>query len=813
MRAPILWMALGTAFCFALPAGSQTTAVSPHQLYDSLNGVRVDPAAVYPVKQVELFRADVKLTFEEGTLAFLTPVDGRVTGVVFSGHGRAFTAPRDPVEKQQMARFLGVPVLDEEFRSAYIRFSDGAAEELAGQFCRSNLSAQADPAYVAMWNQLLPHLNAPHSLRILADWLSANPRPYFAAALDGVERGMFDFVFDLRREEQVQLGQWHTLDGTRYYDVWASYRTASELPLGSAFRASHYSLETSILPDRSLDGTANVTIRAEREGERLITFELSRLLNVDSVIGPGGEELPFFQNEGLSQRERVVRGNDSLCVVLSEPPHRGREFTLRLRFRGSVISDAGNGVVFVGARGNWYPHLGGPDSFADYDLTLRWPRKLRLVATGTKLDEREEGDFRIGRWRVEKPVPVAGFNLGEYASASVTESGYAVEVFANRQLEQALRRRLAPLAQDIPMGQVTMGPEGPRGRARLEMTMPPPSPADALRQLAREVSSSIRFYEAYSGPFPYRQLNVSQIPGTFGQGWPGLLYVSTFSFLPADAQIRAGLSPAAQEHFSELVPFHEVAHQWWGNVVGWESYRDQWIDEAFANYLALLFADSQKNPGRALRDWLERYRARLLEKRSGEDFSAAEIGPLTLGSRLEDSKSPDGFERVIYPKGTWVIHMLRMLLRDSSGRNPDARFLALMRTLVTKYAYRALSTEDLQREIEAVMTPVMDVEDTHSMDWFFDDWVRGVGIPHYRVKYTVKRLDSGYLVRGKLYQSGVPRGFIAPVPLFVSIGSGKPLPLGAVIASGEETSFHFVTPNAPRKILVDPQMTLLCSVE
>ena len=94
-----------------------------------------------------------------------------------------------------------------------------------------------------------------------------------------------------------------------------------------------------------------------------------------------------------------------------------------------------------------------------------------------------------------------------------------------------------------------------------------------------------------------------------------------------------------------------------------------------------------------------------------------------------------------------------------------------------------------------------------------DDWVRGVGIPHYRVKYTVKRLDSGYLVRGKLYQSSVPRGFIAPVPLFVNIGSGKPLPLGTVIASGEETSFHFVTPNAPRKILVDPQMTLLCSVE
>src|SRR2546422_7911916 len=85
MRALILEMALGSAFCFALPAGSQTTAVSPHQLYDSLNGVRVDPAAVYPVKQVELFRADVKLTFEEGTLGFLTP--DRKSTRLNSSHG------------------------------------------------------------------------------------------------------------------------------------------------------------------------------------------------------------------------------------------------------------------------------------------------------------------------------------------------------------------------------------------------------------------------------------------------------------------------------------------------------------------------------------------------------------------------------------------------------------------------------------------------------------------------------------------------------------------------------------------------------
>ena len=97
--------------------------------------------------------------------------------------------------------------------------------------------------------------------------------------------------------------------------------------------------------------------------------------------------------------------------------------------------------------------------------------------------------------------------------------------------------------------------------------------------------------------FPYRTLSVSQIPGTFGQGWPGLLYLSTYSFLTPQAQQRAGLSSTGQQAFTDIVPYHEAAHQWWGNVIGWSSYRDQWIDEAIANYLALALRRQQKAVG------------------------------------------------------------------------------------------------------------------------------------------------------------------------------------------------------------------------
>jgi aminopeptidase N len=578
-----------------------------------------------------------------------------------------------------------------------------------------------------------------------------------------------------------------------------------------AFHSLHYSLETTISARNSLDGTASVRLRAESGAERVLAFQLSRALTIDSVTSASGEALPFFQNEGMSLQERSVRGNDYLQVVLPQPPARNQEFTLHFHYRGNVIQDAGNGVLFVGSRESWYPHYGDSSEFSSYDFLFRWPRKLRLVATGSKIDEHEEGDFLVGHWKSEKPMSVAGFNLGEYASASVTSGSRSIDIYANRQLEEELSRRIASREPDTiaipagPFGSASTGhPLGPR--------TPTPSPADALKQLGKEIDSSIHFYETFSGPFPFRNLSVSQIPGTFGQGWPGLLYVSTYSFLPSEAQRRAGLSTTGQEHFTELVPYHEVAHQWWGNMVVWSSYRDQWIDEAIANYLALLFADTKKNPDHTLHVWLARYRQQLVEKLPGTTEPAADVGALTLGTRLNSSKSPSAYEETVYSKGSWIIHMLREMLRQPGTKNPDARFIAFLQTLAKKYAYRSLSTDDLRHEVEAVMTPAMDLEGGRSMEWFFEEWVRGTGIPRYRVEFSTHHTEKGLQIRGKLFQTGVPHSFIANVPLYAA-GPGHGTLLGNVVAAGPETLFHFTVAAAPRKITVDPQMTLLCTSE
>jgi hypothetical protein len=806
----------------------------PHKLYDALNALRVDPATVYSVEaenRIRLRRGDATLAFDEGKLGFFVALDGRITGAVFAGRGHALAAPRDPVEKQQMARFLDASVLDEDFTSAYLRFTDGTAEELLAELRDSKLTAQNDPGFAERWKSPLALLNNAQSLRVMNGLIAQNPKPYFYADVDGVVTGPFDVFYDLQRQEPFLLGQLRRSSGRNaggpFYDVWVSYVLPGDAGAKAAFHALNYTIDTTIDPNNAQEGSATVEIQAAADGERLLAFELARALNVDRVSDLSAtssstnseQEAPvaFFQNEGLSARALNEHGQDSLFVVLPRAAHAGERFRLHFHYRGNVIADAGNGVLVVGARDSWYPHLGDAADFARYDLTMRWPRKMQLVATGTKLDEHVDGEYRVGRWHTDNPVSVAGFNLGDYASASVADTNYSVEVYANRQLEQSLRRRLQPapgIFDEAPgIGSAASAEGGRFSGGHLAEAPPTPSPADALRDLGKEIETCIRFYEKFSGPFPFRSLSVSQIPGNFGQGWPGLLYLSTYSYLSPEVQRAAGLSVSGQEHFTELVPYHEVAHQWWGNVVGWSSYRDQWINEAIASYLALMFADTRGRQEHELRVWLERFRKSLLTKPENGGEDAAESGALTLGLRLDSSKAPRDYDVMIYSKGSWVMHMIREMLRQPTAKDPDARFTQLLQTLTTKYAYRALSTEDLQKEVEAVMTPAMDLEGGRSMEWFFDEWIRGTGIPRYHVEFNTRATDKGFVVRGALAQEGVPRSFIAPVPLYATTATGHRVFLGTVTAEGAKTAFHFTTPTAPRKILIDPEMTLLCVSE
>jgi len=789
-------------------------ADSPRDVLAALNALRLDSDRVYTIAatdRIELHQGDLVLAFERGKLVFFQPFEGHVNGFVFSGVGHALALPRDQAEKQQMARFLGAPVLDEQFVSIYARFTDDTAKDLLSQLTQASVQPVADTAFTSLWLPQLERLNPTHSLRILFEKYTSSPRHFFHAGIDGILTGPFDVLMDDMRRENFMLGQPRMVNKIGYYDVWTSYMLPGFAPPPVLFHATHYQVNTTIHMDNSLEGDASVDFGTAVAGEGVLFVQLSRVLKVDSISMSTGENLVFFQNEGITEQQLRTKGDDTLCVFLPRPFSAGATFSLRFHYRGNVIENYGNSVLFVGAHESWYPHFGDASEFAAYDLTFRWPKHLRLVATGEKSDEHEDGDSMVAHWKFKVPVDEAGFNLGEYAFNSQPSGNHVVEVYANKLLEQAILTRLQRPAVEpnpFPGGSIAA-----RGLPSGVLPPPTPSPADALNSLAREVNSSITFFEKYNGAFPFPRLAVAQIPGSFGQGWPGLLYLSTFAFLPPEAQERVGLSSTTQEAFTDIMPVHEVAHQWWGNVVGWSSYRDQWIDEGLSVYLSLLYADSQKLPEHAVASWLARYRKQLITKPTDSDLAPGDIGPVTMGTRLSSSKSPEAYEVVVYSKGAWIFHMLREMLREPNAHDPDARFIALLHTLVSKYGQKALSTDQLQKEVEAVMTPKMDLEGGRSMEWFFAEYVRGTGIPRYKVEFTTRRTEKGYQVRGKLFQSGVPRSFIAPVPLYVGSAAGRSVFLGTVQAAGDETSFSFNTASEPHKLLIDPHMTLLCAVE
>jgi hypothetical protein len=791
-------------------AGNSPTVSTedPRALYQRLNELRPDGTHVYAVHEFNLRRDVISFTFTEGKLAFLPSIDGHVTGAVFTGRGHVLATPRDPGERRSLAQFVGVPILDQTFTQAYLRFTDDTAAEVQEQLKSAGSEGVEDLRFGESWNSAVSTLAPSQSLRIMLDMLSTDPLPFFYAMLVGNSVGGFDVMVDSRRSEQVLMGQFRVTNDVRFYDVWASFpaENSSSAPMES-FAPVDYRIDTTIAPDLSLEGKTVMHVKAIRPGDRMVQLELSRKLALEKVQSEDGQRLVFFQNEDLGRQDVLRRGDDVVFVVLPASSPAGESFHLEVSYHGDVITDAGNGVKYVGERETWYPHLTGGDLFVPFDLTFRWPRKFMLVATGTRVEVHEEGDIKIGHWRSDVPMWVAGFNLGEYKMETATEQP-RIQLYANKQLEEAIASRLITHAPTLP------AIDRPTADLASGVTIEPPlpSPAAALRLLGRRVLDSIHFYEKVNGAFPFDHLDVTQIPGSLGQGWPGLVYLSTLAFLPAEEQERAGLRDWEQGEARDLMPFHEVAHQWWGNVVAARSYRDTWIEEGISNYLALLYAASQKTTSDYSREWLAHYRTILLSKPPGSNEATYNAGTLSLGVRLRSSKTPEVYRAIIYGKGTWVIHMLHEMLRDPKVKDGDARFRQLLQLILTKYKYRPFTTEDFQREVEHQMTPAMDLEGNRRMDWFFEEWVKETGIPHYSVKFEVKPRGNEFVVAGRLEQSGVDDLFTAPVPLYATRpGPGsKPLLLGVVITTGPETRFRFSSRIRPTHLAIDPHMTILC---
>src|SRR6266567_7159764 len=259
----VLAALLAMVSCFASAAAEGPSLPddtrSPKEIYKALNALRVDTKQIYNVSEIRLRRDAVSLIFSEGILGFLQAYDGHVTGVVFSGQGHVSANLRDRAEKQSLVHFLGVPLLDQSFSRAYLRFDDGSAEEILDQLRRSGANPMSAEEFASTWDQSLANLNPEQSTRLVVDWVSETPVPYFYAELVDERLGPFDVLIDGRRTDTVTIGQDRWAAGNHFYDVWASFvGSSSSPPAPPAFVPVSYTMDTTIENDRTLQGTTTL---------------------------------------------------------------------------------------------------------------------------------------------------------------------------------------------------------------------------------------------------------------------------------------------------------------------------------------------------------------------------------------------------------------------------------------------------------------------------------------------------------------------------------------------------------------------------
>ena len=123
------------------------------------------------------------------------------------------------------------------------------------------------------------------------------------------------------------------------------------------------------------------------------------------------------------------------------------------------------------------------------------------------------------------------------------------------------------------------------------------------------------------------------------------------------------------------------------------------------------------------------------------------------------------FALTTYEKGAWVLHMLRNMMLDSRTMSED-RFKAMMRNFYETYRGKRATTLDFQRVVEKHVG--------RPMDWFFDEWVYGTGVPTYTFAWKVDPAEGGkYTAHLRVKQTDVPDGFAMFVPLRIKFAEGE----------------------------------------
>ena len=690
----------------------------------ALTDLRLDQGAVASVASIELRREEGRIDLVEGTLTLLEPIDGHRVGAVFDGTGRFRLSAPIAIEAERIETLYGERDVDATFEGAFLLFTDGTLAELADagvEFSAGEPGRRAEDLLDDADEYLVDDDTKDVVRSVLRSVLHPD-RPeyeYFHAHMfrGGERRADDDMFFDVDRSSLEEVSFGRAVSGDTY-ELIASFRPGRFYLGDPAARQatkigvviSHYEIDATIESNLDFTAEAHLILEPVIEGGSWVAFGLTTLVEVDSLRWASGERADYR------------RGKDGYDLWLRIPDRiaAGTPATLTLWYHSDDLLEDTRDWYYLRSATAWYPRHGSHR--ATFDLTFRTPRDREIQSVGEQTENRVDGDTRTTRWVTPFASTHASFNYGEMVASRITDPR-------------------------IPPVELTMNEAAHRtiSRQRAALTGLPEADLDNVRTVVEsDLANSISFFQTWFGTPPMTDLRVTEIPFNHGQAFPGMIHLSWITY-----------EGMGDEGYDEMFRAHEVAHQWWGLGVEPHTYRDRWIAEGFAEFAGLWYLNTVLQEPEKYLDRLRDTKDDILSRRD-------KAGPIGLGTRAGSRDHPRDYQRMIYDKGAWVLHMLRNLFVDLETLD-ETRFVNLLRDFYRRHVGGEATTVDFQRVVEEHIG--MD------MGWFFDQWVNSSRIPDYRVSYCgVESEDGQFMVTARVEQERVPDTFQMLVPIRLDFG-------------------------------------------